>query len=137
MAEETLVKESLTDRMIEAGAELTRTLDGAHWPVVASLWFFESETNQWRLILASPAVSEKGPLEAYRHVNDALRASMPTLALDAISVVSPDDPLIRVLTAAYQTGSDIKGRRVFRSAINGRFVDDAYVYRLLPIAPAA
>lgn len=137
MAEETLVKESLTDRMIAAGAELTRTLDRAHWPVVASLWLFEPESNQWRLILASPAVNEKGPLEAYRHVSDALRATTPKLSLDAISVVSPEDPLIRVLMSAYQTGFEIEGRRVFRSAINGHFVDDAYVYRLLPIAPAA
>lgn len=36
MAEATLVKEVLTDDMIAAGAAVTRTLDAAGWPIVAS-----------------------------------------------------------------------------------------------------
>jgi hypothetical protein len=137
MAEETLVKEALTEDMIAAGADLTRSLDRAHWPVVASLWLFEPETNQWRLILASPAVADEGPLAAYRHVNQALRSSSSKLSLDAVSVVAPSDSLVQVLTSAYRTDSGMEGRRVFRTAINGHFVDDAYVYRLPPVAPAA
>lgn len=137
MAEETLVKEALTEDMIVAGADLTRSLDRAHWPVAASLWSFVPETNQWRLILASSAVAEEGPLAAYRHVSQALRSSASKLSLDSVSVVAPTDSLVKVLTSAYRTDSGLEGRRVFRTAINGHFVDDAYVYRLPSVAPAA
>ncbi len=137
MAEETLVKEVLTDQMIAAGAELLRGLDREGWPVVASLWLFEPENNQWRLVLASPVVPESGPREAYRHVSEALHAVKPALSLGNVSVVSPQDPLIRALASAYGTSREIEGRRVSRSAINGHFVEDAYLYRLLPLSPAA
>jgi len=137
MAEETLVKEALTDQMILAGAELTKNLDRAGWPVVASLWLFEPENNQWRLVLASPAVDQEGPRESYRRVSDALGEGAASIPLASVSVVSSDDPLVRVFRSAYRTGREIEGRRVFRSAINGHFVDDAYVYRILAAAPAA
>jgi hypothetical protein len=138
MAEETLVKEVLTDAMISAGADLTRQLDRSHWPVVGALWLYEPEINEWRLLLASPVVGSEGPLAAYRRVNAALETLLGSrLSLEDISVVSPEDPRVRALASAYQTGSEIEGRRVFRSAVNGHYIDDAYVYRLLPIAPAA
>jgi hypothetical protein len=137
MAEETLVKETLTEEMIAAGAELTRRLDCAAWPLAASLWIFDPELNQWRLILASSVVKEKGPLEAYRHVSNTLAESNLKLPFFSISAVSPDDPLIRGLLSAYGTGAEIEGRRIYRSAVKGHFVDDAYVYRLMSVAPAA
>ena len=40
MAEETVVKEMLTQEMIQAGAEITRRLDEAHLEVRASLWLY-------------------------------------------------------------------------------------------------
>jgi hypothetical protein len=137
MAEETLVKEVLTDQMIAAGSALTRQLDRSNWSVAASLWLYEPEINEWRLLIASPSVSSEGPLAAYRLVSAALQEITPRLSLDSISVVPPEDARVRALASAYQTGTDIQGRRVFRSAINGYYIDDAYVYRLLPIAPAA
>lgn len=137
MADETLVKEVLTGEMIAGGADLTRELDRSGWPVVGSLWLYDREINQWRLLIASPVVDAEGPLAAYRRVDGALHTGESRLSLEHISVVSPADVRVRALTAAYQTGTEIEGRRVFRSAVNGHYIDDAYVYRLLPIAPAA
>ena len=134
MAEEMVVKEVLTERMIAAGAQLTQALDRANWPVVASLWLFDAEINLWRLVVASPAVDESGPLKAYTRIDDALRSSGTQLVLNDITAVSPRHPIVRALASTYATGRDIEGRRVFRSAIDGQFIDDAYVYRLWPQA---
>jgi hypothetical protein len=134
MAEETLVKEALTDQMIAAGAELTEALDRSQWPIVASLWLFHPESNQWTLVLASPAVDRDGPRESYRHVSDALRVIDAAVPLASVSVVSSKDPLVDAFRSAYRADRDIEGRRVFRSAINGHFVDDAYVYKIAPAA---
>src|SRR2546423_14588559 len=121
MAEETLVKEVLTEQMIAAGADLTRQLDRANWPVVASLWVYKPEMNEWRLLIASPSVDSEGPLAAYQGVSAALRSGERGLSLENISVVSPEDPRVLALAAAYRTGLEIEGRRVFRSAINGHY----------------
>lgn len=138
MAEETLVKENLTDEMIETGAELTKALDRSGWPIVAALWLFDADINQWRMVLASPAVEETGPLAAYVKVGALLEELNRTLPLSGLSVVTPNDPTIRALSSsAYARGTETEGRRVHRTAVNGRFVDDAYLYRLVPVAPAA
>ena len=52
MATEVVVKESLSSEMISVGAELTRLLDAEGFPVTASFWFYLSETNTWRLVIA-------------------------------------------------------------------------------------
>jgi hypothetical protein len=131
MAEETLVKENLTEDMIRLGAELTRKLDAANWPVKASLWLFNSENNTWRLILASPQAATSGPKGAYEVVQSAL-SNLPgrSLTLKDIVVVTPQDPLIQSFQSALQTGPDIKGLRFSRNTINGHFIDDAYIYRI-------
>jgi hypothetical protein len=47
MAEETLVKEALTDEMIEKGASVVEALDKRSFLVDAALWFYLSDLNRW------------------------------------------------------------------------------------------
>ncbi len=72
MAEETVVKEMLTQEMIQAGAEITRRLDEAHLEVRASLWWYIPDKNLWRLIVASPAVRLDGPKKVYQKIQTIL-----------------------------------------------------------------
>ncbi len=137
MAEETLVKETLSEQMIATGAELTKSLDRAQWPVVASLWLFNPERNDWRLLLASPKVDQEGPRESYRHVDEVLRGMSTEVTLANVSVISPKDPIVRAIQSVYRADRDIEIHRRFRTAINGVFIDDAYVYRAWPVTSAA
>jgi hypothetical protein len=131
MAEETLVKEQLTDEMIQAGEALTRQLDRVGWPVAASLWLFEPDDNEWKLMLASPTVTGGGPKAAYDAVSKALSALHEHLtSLQHIRVVDPNHPIIRLLASAVSTGQTISGIRFSKNTINGRFIDDAYLYRV-------
>jgi hypothetical protein len=77
VAEDVVVKEHLSENLIEAGVVLTHALDETEWPVTAALWLFFSESNQWRLIFASPTVNKEGPRNAYKHIQNALR-NLPT-----------------------------------------------------------
>ena len=133
MVEEILVKESLTEAMIAAGAELTRRLDETHWPVDASLWLYIPDNNQWRFVVASPTIATEGPKKGYKRVQDALsqlEKMSAALSLQNISVVEPDDPLIKLLRTAIGTGDEITGVRFSRNVIDGHFIDDAYIYRI-------
>ena len=138
MAQDIVVKDPLTQSMIRAGAELTRKLDEVRWPVVASLWFYLPESNQWKLILASPSVRSEGPKKSYEKIQAAL-ASVPNLegalALSDIGVTDPEDPLIALLRVAITTGPTVSGMRFTRNVINGHFIEDAYIYRISNTAP--
>lgn len=138
MAEETLVKEALTEEMKKAGAELTRKLDEAKWPVVASFWYFVPDDNQWKLILASPKLEAEGPKHSYEEISKAASTLRHYFgSLEFISVVAPHHDVVRTLGSAIQTGWSIKGIRFSKNVINGHFIDDAYVYRVAPETAAA
>jgi hypothetical protein len=139
MAQDGVVKEPLTEVMIRAGAELTRKLDERGWPVIASLWLYRSEANRWRLVLASPLVASDGRRKSYEIVQAALEATPAAegaMALSNVSVTEPTDPLIALLCAAARTETMVEGLRFTRTVINGRFIDDAYIYRMSDTAPS-
>lgn len=139
MAQDIVVKDPLTQSMIRAGAALTRKLDELRWPVVASLWLYLPESNQWRLILASPRVKSEGPRKSYERIQTAITSVSSLkgrLALTDIGVVEPEDSLIALLRVAIGTGPTVGGIRFTRNVINGHFIEDAYIYRVSDIAPA-
>ena len=138
MAQDSVVKEILTDAMVSAGAELTRKLDETRWPVFASLWFYIPEGMQWKLLLASPRVASDGPKKSYETVQAALEgtpAAKAVLSLSDIAVTDPNNPLIMLLRAAVGTGPTISGIRFSKNVINGQFIEDAYIFRNSDRAP--
>ena len=129
MAEEVLVKDALTDRMIEAGASVVQLLRARNFPVDAAFWLY-LDVNRWRLMLATPGVRLNGPLKAYRHLIRALGdEAMQGLTVEDMAVIDSRDPLVKLLRGATRKDRSGPGTRFSRSAINGHFIEDAYVYR--------
>lgn len=138
MVENSVVKEALTETLIRAGADLTRKLDESCWPVLASLWLYVPESNQWKLLFASPRVASDGPKKSYEFVQAALAmtpAAQGALTLSDIGVTEPQDPLIVLLGGAISTGPTIGGTRFTRNVVSGHFIEDAYIYRISDTAP--
>jgi len=134
MVAETVVNDILTDAMTEAGAELTRLLDQAGLEVRASLWLYMPDGNVWRLVIASPEVETLGPKKVYEKIQSVLSQrpeKRPRLGLKDISVVEPAHPLVSLLAKAISTGDDVSGIRFSRNVIDGQFIEDAYIYRML------
>jgi hypothetical protein len=127
-----LVKEVLTDSMIAAGEAFTNALERKNWSFVAAFWLYDWENNRWKLLIASPVVDQKGPLEAYREVLPETNATTPPLEWMAVQVVSPKDRYVRELLELVERGLQLDGRRH-----RGRVVEDSYVYRVRPTATAA
>lgn len=129
MAENAMVKEQLTDEMIDAGARLTAKLDEAGVPIKAALWLFLPEINEWRLYFASPEVRTLGPRSVYDKVREAVEgADGPRLLLSNIGVIDTEDDLVRLLKAI-QTGPGIARIRFSKNVLDGHFIDDALIYR--------
>ena len=133
MVTEILVKESLSEQMISAGSDLIRRLDEAGLRVTGALWFYEADSNDWRLIIVSPDVRAKGVKTVYEEVQAVVRATpddQPIISLKDISVVDSDDPLISLLRIAIKTDNGISRIRFSRNMINGTLIEDSYIYRL-------
>ena len=128
-----MVKPDLTPEMIEAGRRLLALLDGRQFGARACFWFYFPESDRWRFVVASPKVRARGPRAAYQKV-ETLARKVPNaadiFALGNVTVVTDKDPLVVLLRKAVSTGPGISGIRVTNNAVNGTFIDDAYVYRL-------
>ncbi len=134
MAENVVVKENLDENMIKSGAELTRKLDDLNWIVSASMWFYFTEQNQWRLILGSSSVGKDGPKKAYKNIQLAiskLSEEKPKISLQDITVVDTSHPLLKLMGHTICTGNGISGIRFSKNVINGQLIEDAYIYRMI------
>lgn len=126
-------KTALVERDIQEGKDLVEALDETEFKVDASLWFYSSDSDEWRLLIASPFVEENGPRKSYGFIRSVLTRSSPPsgISLKNISVMSPKHQLIKLLKTAISTGPDIAGIRFTRNVINNTLIDDAYIYRIL------
>ena len=98
----------------------------------AAFWFYFSEEQQWKLIIAEVKVGTEGPKKIYRKMREILEnyPDVPGLSLDDVSLTRPDSPIIALLRTAIQTGHGISGIRFKNNVINGTLIEDAYIYRL-------
>jgi hypothetical protein len=133
MAEEVLVKESISTEMIAAGERLARHLNKSDLPIDALLWFYSPEDNSWRFVVASPEVRNRGPKSVYQEIRKIvsnLPAEEQMVPLDKIFVIDSHEPLIKLLRSAVVTGDGIAGIRFSRNVINGVLIEDAFIYKL-------
>ena len=133
MVEDVLVKEILTEDMLETGSALIQGLEETGLKVTAACWLYVPEANRWRLIIASPAVGTGGPKSVYQKVQAVLARLSPQrskISLQEIRVVADTDPLILSLRQLRETGYELSGTRCSQTTIDGHFIEDAYIYRV-------
>jgi hypothetical protein len=133
MAENTVVKDQLTDAMVDAGAELTRKLEEIGLPATAALWLFVADMNEWRLFFALPQVSAQGPREVYERIRLALEelgGKASAAPLSVIGLLDENAELVKLLRIAIHTGAGIGRIRFSKNVINGHFIEDALIYRV-------
>jgi len=123
----------LVDKDIENGKKLVEALDESKFILVGALWFYFTDSGEWRLLLVSPLADTIGPSGCYRVIQSVLGDMSPGLgiSLSRISVSSPRDNLFRLLRVAIRTGTGISTIRFTRGTINGVFIEDALIYRLV------
>jgi hypothetical protein len=132
MADQTVVKNMLTDLMIKAGEDLIKLIDQSRIQVSASFWLYQSDSNTWRLIIVSPEVASIGPRKMYAKIQALLAKQSEYLPLELkdISVVGTNDSIASLLRTAIRTGDGISGIRFTENTVNGSFIEDAYIYRM-------
>ena len=132
MAEELLVGDQLTSEHIRAGGLIVDALDKLDIGLKGAFWILLTEPRVWRLYLATSEARTLGPKAVYQKI----AAELQKLPSDAewigakdISVVEDRDPLFLMLRSLVHTGPGIAGIRVSRNVIDGRLIEDSYIYR--------
>jgi len=123
-------KTALVDKQIDEGKKLIEGLDKSKFKLVGALWYYNSNSGEWKLLLVSPLVDVIGPKQSY----DVILAVLQDLKLSFelltnISVLSPKNSLIQLLGRVVHT-EGISQIRFTRNTINGVFIEDALIYRL-------
>lgn len=132
-----MVNTSLVDADLVTGWKFLRALYSpphkALFRIKTAFWFYYAESGDWRLVLASPLVDERGPLETYRLLQEVLFESQSSdLDLQNIAVISPSDSIVKALRREMQIVTWSPYFRFTGSALGGTYIEDAYVYKLPP-----
>ena len=138
MAKEILVRNHLTEEMEDSGQALLQRLDAQGLSVSSFYWFFDRESDSWKLCLVSPAHEELGPRELYAQIlraNSSLGERESVISLHDIAVVHPKDRIAVALHRMIDTGDKtVAGIRASRNYVDGMYVDDCLIYRSSPPA---
>ncbi len=128
-------KKILVNDDISDGKKLLQTLDESKFKVSSAFWFYFSEFNEWRLVLASKFVDDYGIKAAYTFIQNKLEKMKPPfgIKLSDITLAGPDTYSIDKLRVAIKTGpKDITSVRLTNNVVDGTVIDDVLVYRMTP-----
>jgi len=129
-----MVKTSLVESDIAQGRQLIEALKSiqSHFQIQAAFWLNRPEVMEWRLFIATPLVDQRGPFSTYTDVENALRTNPKPLSISMqeISVVSPNDKLVKLVKNAAAIPPGAPGIRFGRTRIDDTYIEDAYVYRV-------
>jgi hypothetical protein len=118
--------------MVAAGESLLRALDKAAVEVTAALWLLAPGESEWRLVISAPDIASKGPHAFYQKIDHALRRlGGSPLSMSLVSALLPTHPLLALLRVALGRVPGISRLRFRQNVINGQFIPDALIYRLL------
>lgn len=117
---------------MKAGTKLVERLETGNSEVKSAFWLFFPEKRVWKLVIASPLVLLDGPRKFYKRIDEAnqrAKAEEEVISLHDIKVTEIEHPVVQLLRSAIATGAAIYSVRFVRNAINGYFIDDAYIYK--------
>jgi hypothetical protein len=124
--------EALTGTDIEFGKGLWNTLRGQkQFPAHGALWLYQSDSDEWHLLIATPRVDEVGPRKAYEELADITRRiPADSTKLLRIELISPRLPFYQALRTVFGKMASVEGARLGNTQIGGMYINDAYLYEI-------
>lgn len=116
---------------IQRGADIITALDQSKLKVSVALFANLSEYGDWRMVLSARAFDELEITEAYGLLFGTLAAAGIGVEKIPVVLIFPmNDPFVRELRKIFGKTGSVEGMRLGGQLIGGRFVEDAYVYRI-------
>lgn len=118
---------------IELGKSLLELLDLQKTGVSSYFWFYLSNSNSWRLVIAAKVYENKEMKDNYKDFIERFGDNeiVKQIGLSNITIISNSDNFLNLFRSAIKTNStSIAGIRFTSNIINGVLIEDAYIYRL-------
>jgi len=122
-------KAALVGLDIETGSRVITTLENSGIRVNVALWMITPEYEDGRLVIASSMLDQNQPLRAYEKVAEKLQGKF-VHSLPQILIMRMRDPFVQTLRHIFGKTKSVEGMRLGGQTIGGRFVSDAYVYKI-------
>ena len=132
MAYEILVGAHLSVEAVVAGKALLLQLE-KEMPIVGAFWQFISDSEVWKLVIASPDVREEGPRKIYSKIQRAIlrnATGSPFIGINSIVVIEHTKPLIKHLRTKAKSGVIEPDTRYSSNIASGQFVEDIHLYKI-------
>lgn len=124
-------KAALVNEDLDKGLKALSALDQSGFNISVALWASFSDYEEPRLVLASRMLDQKQPLDAYGAVLDALRGKkLSGHWSPSLLILKMADPFIKDLRRIFGHAADVQGMRLGGQSFGGRYISDAYVYRI-------
>jgi hypothetical protein len=121
----------LVDVDMALGAQVLRALDDAKLRVKIALWVHLPQYDDWRFAVYSRMLDTAGIREAFRLVDDALRAGgIPVQRTPIVMFLKANDPLVKGLRRMFPEREYVEGTRLNDQPVGDRWVNAAYLYRV-------
>jgi hypothetical protein len=123
--------ETLVSFDIENGKEVLDALDRDGKTPNVALWAKIPDYENWRLVIASDQLNQSSEFSGYTEINTAMdKAEIPIHRQPTISMRTMDSPFIRDLRSAFASTKDTYGMRLAGQIFGGKYIEDAFVYRI-------
>ena len=116
---------------IENGEKVIKALDDDGRTPDVALWAKIPDYEDWRLVIASDRLDQDSELSGYSEINAAMKkAGIPMHRRPTISMRPMDNPFIQDLRRALSSNTDTFGMRLGGQMFGGKYLEDAFVYRI-------
>jgi hypothetical protein len=124
-------KAALVEVEFSKSERMVLALERADIRVAVAMWVHFPEYEDWRFVLSSKDLDGLDLRDAYLKVNRILReAGITVWQTPLIFIMKTTDPFIRALRKVFGKASDVTGMRLGGQRWGGRYVDDAYAYKI-------
>jgi len=129
-----MAEEALVESLVADSAKLVRELDKQGDQPSNALWYYFSDAEEWRLLVAGKSFDQllpKDEAQAYQKVARAIgKANLDSLTIADVKLVRTDDSLLAAIKFVVRTPPDGVVRAHFRdNTFNGIFVKEMLVLR--------
>ncbi len=114
---------------IATGGQIIDVLDAAGIKVAVALFMLPAASEDWRLVLSSPALDQTETGKPYLQFVNAVGGKFH-YTLPVIEILTMDDEFVREMRRLFGIARDVAGMRLGGHTLGGRYIEDAYVYRV-------
>jgi hypothetical protein len=126
-----MVTETLVSFDIDNGQKVVDALIAAGKEPNVALWAKLTDYESWRLIIASDRLDQTSESSGISEIIQAMRdAGIVVHRRPTILMLPMEHPMIQDLRSGFANSEDTYGMRLGGRVFGGKFLEDAFVYRI-------